>query len=142
MIPQTGLAQPRGEVDQEADVLFQADLLADLLLEFGILDDFLEFFGQLVVPVRLGQKGRQLLADFHELAQGLDLIGDFYMLNLDLSARIVATKAGHALNAAIVREILNRRAGPGEQSDEDLEQELLGDGTDELVEADAATASA
>ena len=36
----------------------------------------------------------------------LDLIGDFFLLNMDLHARIVATKAGHSLNAAIVREIL------------------------------------
>ncbi|MCG3135210.1 MAG: hypothetical protein HMLKMBBP_02720 [Planctomycetes bacterium] len=36
----------------------------------------------------------------------LDLIGDFFLMNLDLHARIVATKAGHALNGAIVRKLL------------------------------------
>ena len=36
----------------------------------------------------------------------LDLIGDFFMLNLDLSARIVATKAGHELNTLMVRALL------------------------------------
>lgn len=56
--------------------------------EHGVVDNRLRFPDE---PVR------------HKL---LDLIGDFYLLNLDLSARIVATKAGHALNAALVREIL------------------------------------
>jgi len=36
----------------------------------------------------------------------LDLIGDFFLLNLDLHARIVATKAGHELNALMVRALL------------------------------------
>ncbi len=37
----------------------------------------------------------------------LDLIGDFALLNLDLAARIVATKAGHELNAQMVRALLS-----------------------------------
>jgi UDP-3-O-[3-hydroxymyristoyl] N-acetylglucosamine deacetylase/3-hydroxyacyl-[acyl-carrier-protein] dehydratase len=36
----------------------------------------------------------------------LDLIGDFFMVGRDLHARIVATKAGHQLNAAMVRALL------------------------------------
>ena len=36
----------------------------------------------------------------------LDLIGDFFLLNLDLHARIVATKAGHQLNGQMVRALL------------------------------------
>ena len=36
----------------------------------------------------------------------LDLIGDFFMVGRDLHARIVATKAGHQLNAAMVRAVL------------------------------------
>jgi UDP-3-O-[3-hydroxymyristoyl] N-acetylglucosamine deacetylase/3-hydroxyacyl-[acyl-carrier-protein] dehydratase len=36
----------------------------------------------------------------------LDLIGDFFMLGLDLHARIVATKAGHQLNAGMVRALV------------------------------------
>jgi UDP-3-O-[3-hydroxymyristoyl] N-acetylglucosamine deacetylase/3-hydroxyacyl-[acyl-carrier-protein] dehydratase len=56
--------------------------------ERGVMDNRLRFPDE---PVR------------HKL---LDMIGDFYFLNMDLAARIVATKAGHALNAAIVREIL------------------------------------
>ena len=36
----------------------------------------------------------------------LDLIGDFFMVNRDLHARIVATKAGHQLNAAMVRALV------------------------------------
>ncbi|MCE9635399.1 MAG: UDP-3-O-acyl-N-acetylglucosamine deacetylase [Planctomycetes bacterium] len=55
----------------------------------------------------------------------LDLIGDFFLLNLDLSARIVATKAGHALNAAIVREILKHvrefEIGEGLRKDSTIE---------------------
>src|SRR6185437_16778256 len=58
--------------------LSNAGFLADLLLEFGVFDDFLEFLGQFVVPVRLREKSRQLLADFHELAQWLDLSGDLF----------------------------------------------------------------
>ena len=36
----------------------------------------------------------------------LDLIGDFFLTNLDLHARIVATKAGHQLNTGMVRALL------------------------------------
>ena len=36
----------------------------------------------------------------------LDLIGDFFLMNLDLHARIVATKAGHDLNNKMVRALL------------------------------------
>ena len=36
----------------------------------------------------------------------LDLIGDFFLLNLDLHARIVATKTGHDLNSQMVRALL------------------------------------
>jgi UDP-3-O-[3-hydroxymyristoyl] N-acetylglucosamine deacetylase / 3-hydroxyacyl-[acyl-carrier-protein] dehydratase len=35
----------------------------------------------------------------------LDLIGDLFVLGVDLSARIVATKAGHGLNAKLVRRL-------------------------------------
>jgi UDP-3-O-[3-hydroxymyristoyl] N-acetylglucosamine deacetylase/3-hydroxyacyl-[acyl-carrier-protein] dehydratase len=36
----------------------------------------------------------------------LDLIGDMFMVGRDLHARIVATKAGHQLNAAMVRALV------------------------------------
>jgi UDP-3-O-[3-hydroxymyristoyl] N-acetylglucosamine deacetylase / 3-hydroxyacyl-[acyl-carrier-protein] dehydratase len=56
--------------------------------ERGVLENRLRFPDE---PVR------------HKL---LDLIGDFFLLNLDLSARVVATKAGHGLNTAMVRQLV------------------------------------
>ncbi len=58
----------------------------------------------------------------------LDLIGDFYLLNLDLHARIVATKAGHSLNGAIVRALLQH------VRDVEIEEGLRKDSTIEVRE--------
>ncbi len=55
--------------------------------EKGVIDNRLRFPDE---PVR------------HKL---LDLIGDFFLMNLDLHARIVATKSGHELNSTMVREL-------------------------------------
>ena len=54
----------------------------------GVIDNRLRFPDE---PVR------------HKL---LDLIGDFFLVGRDLHARIVATKAGHQLNTAMVRALL------------------------------------
>ncbi len=58
----------------------------------------------------------------------LDLIGDFFLLNLDLHARIVATKAGHQLNAGMVRALLQHIR------DVDIAEGLRRDSTIEIRE--------
>ncbi len=44
--------------------------------------------------------------------KALDLLGDLALLGARLEARVVAYKAGHALNAALVRELLNLVPAP------------------------------
>jgi UDP-3-O-[3-hydroxymyristoyl] N-acetylglucosamine deacetylase/3-hydroxyacyl-[acyl-carrier-protein] dehydratase len=58
----------------------------------------------------------------------LDLIGDFFLMNLDLTARIVATKAGHGLNGTMVRNLLTH------VRDTEIEEGLRKDSTIEIRE--------
>lgn len=58
----------------------------------------------------------------------LDLIGDCYLLNLDLHARIVAIKAGHKLNNMLVRALLTH------VRDTEIEEGLRKDSTIEIRE--------
>lgn len=58
----------------------------------------------------------------------LDLIGDFFLLNLDLEAEITATKAGHALNNRMVRALLTH------VRDTEIEEGLRKDSTIEIRE--------